>query len=187
MNDVMSTISKLIQAEVVLGKEEARIEYVNEIARLKNEVIRLKEEVKSATTIRKSDDGKYFNLKDFCRIQKDFLFIDENGMKQFLFQRKVLTKINDKYVPSDNQVNAVEIGGEIFVFYNYLRSILTMRSLLLIGEDDDITKFVRRYTDNKVLINEQLSNMVYVDYKQTSFEFRDCIGSTYLEDKFHNK
>jgi hypothetical protein len=143
----------------------------------------LKDKVVDSNKIRKIRDDKYLNLKDFCRIQKDFLFLDENGMKQFLFQKKALKKKEDKYIPNDNQVIAIEKDGELYMFYNYLRSVLTMRSFAMIGDDDDILKFVQKYTSDKDVIIEQLSNMVLIDYKQNSFEFRNCMGSTYLENK----
>ncbi|MGL5646947.1 MAG: hypothetical protein ACRDDY_03770 [Clostridium sp.] len=181
MKESLNTISKIIEAEVLLAENKVREYFQRKIEILENENLTIKNKLKDANNIRRIDE-QFLNLSDFCRVQKEFLYLDKSGMKQFLFQRGVLKKVNNKYVPHEDKKFVKEHEGELYVSYNYLRSVLAMRSLVMIGNEEDIFKFVRKYTDNKNVIDEQLSNMVVIDYKQTSHEFRNCKGNFYLDN-----
>ncbi|MGL6023200.1 MAG: hypothetical protein ACRC0F_01155, partial [Cetobacterium sp.] len=61
-----------------------------------------------------------------------------------------------------NGVDSIDIDGELYVSIEQLRKILTLRSLVLIGEDDRIDKVVSNFKNNKDLLVEQMANTVYV-------------------------
>lgn len=98
-------------------------ELKSEIERLNNKIKNMeKEHSKSlvdSTKIRWDDTGKYYNLKDFCRITRDLLFIKENELKQWLKQQDILKIENDKYTP--NCSICILVDGELYVSYEFIR------------------------------------------------------------------
>ena len=101
-----------------------------------------------STRIRWDDTGKYYNLKDFCRITRDLLFIKENELKQWLKQQDILKIENDKYTP--NCSICILVDGELYVSYEFIREkIMTLRALIFLGENENIDEAVNIYKKNK--------------------------------------
>lgn len=98
----MELIIKVIENEM----ERIDLKYKSKITELENTIKELKQENKNillnATHIKWDDTGKYYNLKDFCRVSRDLLFIKETELKQWLYKQEILKIENDKYIPNDN-------------------------------------------------------------------------------------
>lgn len=164
--------------------QEIKLEYENKINSLELEIENLKkskkEEILKATMIRWDESGEYYNLSDFCRVSKCLLFIKETELKQWLAQQGFLKKENDKYIPSEDNDVCIMIDNELYIKYEYIRNtILLLRSLIFVGDEDDIQDIVDDYKDSKKVIIEQMANTVYVECKQRSVEFRE-----HRENKF---
>jgi hypothetical protein len=48
-----------------------------------------------------------------------------------------------------------------------------LRSLIFVGDENEIQDMVDEYRDSKKVIVEQMANTVYVECKQRSLEFRE--------------
>lgn len=159
----------------ILKKET---EYENRIALLEAENKRLIEEnkmsVNNAIKLRLSKRSKYCSLKDFCRISTYLLFIKETELKQWLFQQGYLVKEGDKYVSNNQYDVCIMVGDEVYIKYEFIRKqVFLLRTLVYIGDSEDVRDLVDEFDDKKEAIVEQMANTVYVSYKQKSHEFRD--------------
>ncbi|MGL4999928.1 MAG: hypothetical protein ACRC5T_13275, partial [Cetobacterium sp.] len=158
--------------------EDLKRKYDDRIVGLKAEHSRVMEkvskehkiELEKTHTIRWDGSKKYFCLTDFCRNMRGVFFIKETELKQYLLQTDVLSSENGGYI--GNGVDSIDIDGELYVSIEQLRKILTLRSLVLIGEDDRIDRVISNFKNNKDLLVEQMANTVYVQCKQKSEEFK---------------
>lgn len=178
---------KLNYEKEILEMQKTILKYENQLQKEREEskknIERLEQchikELKKATSIRWIDNGKYYNLSDFCRVSKSIFFIKETELKQWLFQQGHLTQANDKYIPTVSGVCKV-YDNELYIDYKFIRStIILLRSFIYVGEAEDIKTFFEAYQDNKPTIIEQMANTVYVECKQRSEEFKE-----YKENKY---
>lgn len=184
----METIIKVIKSEMEKVELKHKVELYEkekEILNLKKEIEELKNNNKlnllKANRIRWSEDGKYYNLSDFCRVTKDLLFINETSLKQFLLQEGVLIKQNDKYIPTDDIDTCILIDNELYIDYDYIRgTIMFMRTCIYL--DEELKSYIKVYNKNQDVLREKMSNTVYIDCKQRSKEFQRC-----KENKFFIK
>lgn len=146
-------------------------------------------ELLNATSIKWSKDGRYYNLRDFCRVTKHLFFIKETELKQWLFQQEILEKSNDLYIPRKGNDICKIIDNELYIEYSFIRKkIVLLRSLIFIGDSDNIDKTVKSYKENKSIAIEQMANTVYVECKQRSEEFREHKENKFfVEDKKQQK
>lgn len=200
MEKTLKAISIIVEnkiSEVKLTYEKEMLEMQKTILKYKNQLQKEREEakktierleqchikeLKKATSISWIDNGKYYNLSDFCRVSKYIFFIKETELKQWLFQQGHLIQINDKYIPTDSGVCKLH-DNELYIDYNFIRgTIILLRSFIYVGETEDIQTFFETYQDNKPTIIEQMANTVYVECKQRSQEFREHRENKYFID-----
>lgn len=170
----MELIIKVIESEM----ERIDLKYKSKITELENTIKELKQENKNillnATHIKWDDTGKYYNLKDFCRVSRDLLFIKETELKQWLNQQEILKIENDKYVPNDSSDICILIDNELYIKYSFIREeLMALRTLIFLGDNKVIDNIVKNYKDSKEVFIEQMANTVYVECKQRSVEFRE--------------
>lgn len=180
---MIEVIKRMIENEIekveLRGKiklNEMKSEYEDRINDLQNKIEQLKkskkEEVLKANIIRWDESGAYYNLSDFCRVSKYLLFIKETELKQWLHQQGILKIEDEKYVPNNDI--CILIDNELYIKYEYIRNhIMFLRSLIFVGDEDEIQDMVDEYRDSKKVIVEQMANTVYVECKQRSLEFRE--------------
>lgn len=180
---MIEVIKRMIENEIekvdLKGKiklNEMKSEYEDRINDLQNKIEQLKkskkEEVLKANIIRWDESGTYYNLSDFCRVSKYLLFIKETELKQWLHQQGILKIEDEKYVPNNDI--CILIDNELYIKYEYIRNhIMFLRSLIFVGDENEIQDMVDEYRDSKKVIVEQMANTVYVECKQRSLEFRE--------------
>lgn len=171
-------------------KEEKQ--YESKIKSLENEIKFLKQkhkdELSQATRIKWDKTGKYYNLSDFCNVTRDLLFIKENELKQWLYQQEILIIENNKYIPNPNNDICILLDNELYIKYEFIRNkIMLLRSFIFIGDINDIQYAVDKYQENKDVVLEQMSNIVYVECKQRSVEFQECKDNKFFIEKQDNK
>lgn len=190
MNNIINLIKGEIERIELRHKVEL-LEKEKEIEVLKKQLKTIKDECKisllTATKIKWSDDGKYYNLKDFCRVTRDLLFINETNLKQYLYREGILTKQDDKYIPSTNSTTCILIDNELYIEYSYIRkNILFLRTCIYL--DKELERHVEMYENVKDSYLEKMANTVYVECKQRSEEFREHKENKFfIEDKQQQK
>ena len=180
---MIEVIKRMIENEIEkvelkgqIKLNEMKSEYEDKINDLQNNIEQLKkskkEEVLKANIIRWDESGTYYNLSDFCRVSKYLLFIKETELKQWLHQQGTLKIEDEKYVPNNDICLLIE--NELYIKYEYIRNhIMFLRSLIFVGDENEIQDMVDEYRDSKKVIVEQMANTVYVECKQRSLEFRE--------------
>lgn len=184
----MELIVKVVQNEF----ERLDLKYKSKITELENTIKELKKEhqneLLNATHIRWDESGKYYNLKDFCRVSRDLLFIKETELKQWLNQQEILKIENDKYVPNDSSDICILIDNELYIKYSFIREeLMTLRTLIFLGDNKIIDNIVKNYKDSKEVFIEQMANTVYVECKQRSEEFREHRDNKFFLDSKNTK
>lgn len=184
----MELIIKVIESEM----ERIDLKYKSKITELENTIKELKQENKNillnATHIKWDDTGKYYNLKDFCRVSRDLLFIKETELKQWLYKQEILKIENDKYIPNDNSDICIIFEGELYIKYSFIRKeLMTLRTLIFLGDNKIIDNIVKNYKDSKEVFIEQMANTVYVECKQRSEEFREHRDNKFFLDSKNTK
>lgn len=180
---MIEVIKRMIENEIEkvelkgqIKLNEMKSEYEDRISDLQNKIEQLKkskkEEALKANIIRWDESGIYYNLSDFCRVSKYLLFIKETELKQWLHQQGILKIEDEKYVPNNDI--CILIDNELYIKYEYIRNhIMFLRSLIFVGDENEIQDMVDEYRDSKKVIVEQMANTVYVECKQRSLEFRE--------------
>lgn len=182
---MINIVKNLWETEVECIENKYKLkeyELKSEIERLNNKIKNMEKEHSKyeveSTRIRWDDTGKYYNLKDFCRVTRDLLFIKENELKQWLKQQDILKIENDKYIP--NCAICILVDGELYISYEFIREkIMTLRTLIFLGDNENIDEAINIYKKNKKVLIEQMANTVYVECKQRSVEFKE-----HRENKF---
>ncbi|MGL5961238.1 MAG: hypothetical protein ACRCZ0_04740 [Cetobacterium sp.] len=177
-NITLEKLSMDIDAIVATKLEEQRIKFDEEAMKKDKHIASLKNKLDDSLIIKRDVSGKYMNLCDFCRVTKSLLAIDLNGIKQYLHMNKVLVRNGEKYVPSNSSI-ATLVDGELYVAETYIRQLLLIRSFTAIGNCETITRMLDKFECKKEVIMEGLSNTVFVEYKQNSYEFRNLESSMY--------
>lgn len=171
---------KTLQLEIDRLKNELSKKELEYKKNMTDQHIEHQNDLKKATLIRWSEDGKYYNIKDFCFVGRHIFFIKATELKQWLYQQGILDKINDKYIPNENSDICKLIDNELYIQYSFIRNkIVFLRSLIFMGDIENINEIVKTYKDNKDMVIEQMANTVYVECKQRSEEFKE-----YKENKY---
>lgn len=169
---------EVVKAKHLLKENELRQEINTLNDKIKSMEKECNKKVEEATHIKWDKTGEYYNLKDFCRVTRDLLFIKETELKQWLFQQGVLKNENNKYTPNNDICTLID--NELYIKYEFIRNkILLLRSLVFLGDEDLLKGIVDKYRDDKKIIVEQMANTVYVECKQRSVEFKE-----HRENKF---
>ncbi|MGL5962188.1 MAG: hypothetical protein ACRCZ0_09600 [Cetobacterium sp.] len=175
---------KRVMAERLLIDIDTAVSYETKalVEKYESKIYSLKDKLNKATVIRKSECGGFINLSDFCRVQKDFLEINEDNFKQYMLSKGFLTRNeNDKYIPSATSTVAIMIDSDLYINNRYARQMLLMRSMIFVGDDNVLNDMFELFQADKNRIIEQIGSTVYVDYRQKSYEFRA------LSENAHNK
>lgn len=178
----METIIEIIKHEIERIKLKYKVEINDrdrEILELKNKIAKLKKENKikliKSTKIRWSEDKRYYNLSDFCRVSRDILFINETNLKQYLETEGILIKKDNKYIPSNTTDLCIFVNNELYIDYSYIRNhIMFLRTCIYLDKDESLEDFIQIYYTHKDILCEKMSNTVYVECKQRSKEFSKC-------------
>lgn len=181
-----------VETKILYDALKEEKQYELKIKSLENEIKSLKQkhkgELLQATRIKWDKTGKYYNLSDFCNVTRDLLFIKENELKQWLYQQEILIIENNKYIPNPNNDICILLDNELYIKYEFIRNkIMLLRSFIFIGDINDIQYAVDKYQENKDVVLEQMSNIVYVECKQRSVEFQECKDNKFFIEKQDNK
>lgn len=73
--------------------------------------------------------------------------------------------------------------GELYIKYSFIRKeLMTLRTLIFLGDNKIIDNIVKNYKDSKEVFIEQMANTVYVECKQRSEEFREHRDNKFFLD-----
>ena len=121
-------------------------------------------------------------------MSRDLLFIKENQLKQWLYQKEILLSENNKYIPNPDSDICILVDNELYIKYEFIRNkIMLLRSFIFIGSIDDIKSAVDTYKNDKDVLLEEMSNTVYIECKQRSVEFQECKDNKFFLEKQDNK
>ncbi len=90
IKDLWEKEMEVVKAKHLLKENELRQEINTLNDKIKSMEKECNKKVEEATHIKWDKTGEYYNLKDFCRVTRDLLFIKETELKQWLFQQGVL-------------------------------------------------------------------------------------------------
>ncbi|MGL4998394.1 MAG: hypothetical protein ACRCZ9_08665 [Fusobacteriaceae bacterium] len=180
---VLQKLGMDIEMIVNEALREQAIAHQAEIQKKDEMVESLKKQLKESTSIRKDCSEMYVNLDDFCRVTKDLLAVEKNKLKQYLLKSGILCRdeIKGVYVPNknDSQFNAKIQDGMLYIKDSYIRKMLAIRSFTAIGDETSLEWFFKSFTKKRDILIENMSNTVFVEYKQNSYEFRNLESSMY--------